>query len=385
MFDYGRRGLRRGMAAAAGALLLAAGAQAEGLPKSLAWTAYDVGSSGYAQAVAIGAALKNERGVTLRVLPGKNDVSRLVPLREGKVHFSAFGVGAVQAMEGTDTFGTKDWGPQPIEILSMSNPDSCAHLLIAGDIGVKSVADLRGKRVAWVKGAPGLNYNAYSILQFAGLGWDDVQKVEFGGYAGSFDGLVEGRVDAVFTVTTSGGAVKAFTGPRGATWVPLPHSDEAGWKRMLEASPFYFKQICKEGAGIEQPFEGSSYPYPVLIAYASQDADLVYEMTKAMYELYPVYKDSAPGASGWGLDRQVMKWSMPFHDGAVRYYKEVGKWTPDVQAHNEALRARRALVEDAWKVYIASAPADETFVAGWQKARLAALEKAGLNPIWRSW
>lgn len=134
----------RAMVAAGGAFLAAGAAQADGLPNNLAWTAYDVGSSGYSQAVGIGAALKNERGVTLRVLPGKNDVSRLVPLREGKVHFSAFGVGAVQAMEGTDTFGTKDWGPQAVEVLSMSNPDSCSNLLVAGDIGAKTVADLHG-------------------------------------------------------------------------------------------------------------------------------------------------------------------------------------------------------------------------------------------------
>lgn len=375
----------RAMVAAGGAFLAAGAAQADGLPNNLAWTAYDVGSSGYSQAVGIGAALKNERGVTLRVLPGKNDVSRLVPLREGKVHFSAFGVGAVQAMEGTDTFGTKDWGPQAVEVLSMSNPDSCSNLLVAGDIGAKTVADLHGKRVAWVKGAPGLNYNAFSILHFAGLGWDDVQKVEFGGYGSSFDALVEGKVDAVFTVSTSGGALKAFNGPRGAVWLPLPHSDDEGWDRMLKASPYYYKQICKEGAGVTEPFESAAYPYPVLIAYASQDAGLVYEMTKAMYETYPNYKDTAPGASGWGLDRQVMKWSMPFHEGAVRYYKEVGKWGAEEQAHNEGLLARRKMLEEAWAAHVASNPADDAFVPGWQKLRLETLEKAGLNPIWRSW
>ena len=365
------------------AVAFVASAQAQELPSNIAWTAYDVGSSGYSQAVGIGAALKNERGVTLRVLPGKNDVSRLVPLREKKVHFSAFGVGAVQAMEGTDTFGSKEWGPQAIEILMMSNPDSCSQLLVAGDIGVKTVADLRGKRIAWVKGAPGLNYNAYSILQFAGLGWDDVQKVEFGGYGGSFDGLIDGQVDAVFTVSTSGAALKVFSSPRGGTWLTFPHADEAGWKRMLDASPYYFKQVCKEGAGIEKPFEAVAYPYPVLIAYADQTDDLVYAMTKAMFDTYPAYKDSAPGVSGWALDRQVMQWSMPFHDGAVRYYKEAGKWTPEVQAHNDALRARNQLLQDAWKAYTA-APADD-FVAGWQKARVAALEGAGLKPIWRTW
>ena len=71
------------------------------LPTTLTWTAYDVGSGGYNQAVAIGNALKNKLGIDLRVLPGKNDVSRNIPLRDGRVPFSANGVGgSYLAQEG---------------------------------------------------------------------------------------------------------------------------------------------------------------------------------------------------------------------------------------------------------------------------------------------
>src|SRR3546814_3264310 len=98
----------------------------------MAGTAYDVGSSGYNQAVAIGAQFKNRKGITLRVLPGKNDVSRLVPLRDGKVEFSAFGIGGYQALEGVLTFGPKEWGPQPLRMLSMSNSDACNTLIQLG-------------------------------------------------------------------------------------------------------------------------------------------------------------------------------------------------------------------------------------------------------------
>ena len=77
---------------------------------------------------------------------------------------------------------------------------------------------------------------------------------------------------------------------------------------------------------------------------------------------------------------------MPFHDGAIRYYKEVGKWTPEIQASNEKLRARQKLIVDTWNTYNATAPDDEeAFSKGWQKARVAALEGAGYNPIWRDW
>src|SRR3546814_11254753 len=44
------------------------------LPQPLVWTAYDIGSTGSSQAVGIGAALKNNLRVNLRVLPGKNAI-----------------------------------------------------------------------------------------------------------------------------------------------------------------------------------------------------------------------------------------------------------------------------------------------------------------------
>ena len=89
---------RAAIAAFSIALLAASGTVSAAdisLPSQLAWTAYGTGSAGYNQSVAIGAALKNSIGVNLRVLPGKNDVARTEPLRQGKVQFSATGVGAV--------------------------------------------------------------------------------------------------------------------------------------------------------------------------------------------------------------------------------------------------------------------------------------------------
>ena len=74
------------------------------LPDVVTISAYDTGSSGHAQAVAIGAALKNELGKDLRILPGKNDISRMIPLRQGRVMFSSAGIAAFYAQEGIDIF-----------------------------------------------------------------------------------------------------------------------------------------------------------------------------------------------------------------------------------------------------------------------------------------
>ena len=61
------------------------------LPASISWTAYGTTSSGYAQSVGLGKMLKEKYNADLRIIPGKNDVSRMVPLKAGQTPICACG------------------------------------------------------------------------------------------------------------------------------------------------------------------------------------------------------------------------------------------------------------------------------------------------------
>lgn len=359
------------------------------LPETLTWTAYDVGSGGYNQCVAIGAALKNKLGVNLRVLPGKNDISRTVPLRDGQVPFSANGVGgSYLAQEGVFEFGARDWGPQPVRALLLNNSDALLTIVTAKDANIKTMADLKGKRVAWVVGAPSLNQNITALLASANLTWNDVKRVEFGGFGAAMDGIVNNQVDAAFSSTISGQAFKIAASPRGIQYPVISHSDNAAWERLNKTAPFFVRGWGAEGADLSATnrVEGATYPYPVLMSMANADGDLVYNMTKAMVELYPEYKDGAPGNVGWDIKRQIFAWAIPMHDGAIKYFKELNLWTAEHQKHNDGLVARQKALADAWKAYMATAPSDDKeFAQGWMKARAAALTKANMNVVLESW
>ena len=361
-----------------------AGAADIELPDQLAWTAYDTGSAGYNQAVAIGGALKKELGVDLRVLPGKNDVSRTEPVRQGKVPFSATGVGAsFMAQEGAFEFGARRWGPQPVRMLLANHGNINLGVAVAADAGVQQYADLKGKRVAWVKGAPALNVNTTAYLAFAGLTWDDVETVEFGGFGDSWTGLINGQVDAAFAATNSGRAYELEASPRGILWPPLPHDDAEGWARLQEVAPFFQPNMATIGAGLSEdnPYEGAAYPYPVLIAYADQDPDLVYNMTRAMFELFPEYDGKAPGIDGWALDKQNYEWVVPFHEGAIRYLQEIGVWTEEMQAHTDELVRRQEVLGAAWDKLAAGDIAEDAWEDAWAQARRDALAEAGFTPV----
>jgi len=351
------------------------------LPKQLSWTAYGTGSAGYNQSVAIGAALQDALGVNLRVLPGKNDISRTEPLRQGRVEFSATGVGgSFMAQEGVFDFGAENWGPQPVRVL-MANNGGAINLAVgvAGDIGVKEYSDLKGKRVAYIVGAPALNVNTEAYLAYGGLTWDDVEIVEFGGYGASWNGFIEGQVDAAFASTNSGKVYEAASGPRGLYWPPIDPDNAEALKRMTDIAPFFTPNKAVVGANIDgtDGYQGAGYAYPVLIGTSDTDADLAYNMTKAMVDLYDAYDGNAPGIGGWSIDKQDMTWVAPYHDGAIRFYKEKGLWTDEAQAHNDNLLARQATLASAWEELKAAAP--DNWEEAWAEKRKAALAAGGFQ------
>ncbi|MBI3436053.1 MAG: TAXI family TRAP transporter solute-binding subunit [Proteobacteria bacterium] len=371
------------------AAIAPAGAQNAKLPDTLTWTAYDVGSGGYNQAVAIGGALKNRLQINLRVLPGKNDISRTIPLRDGKTPFSANGVGgSYLAQEGVFEFGARDWGPQPVRSLLLNNSDALLTIVAAKDANINTIADFKGKRVAWVVGAPSLNQNIAALLAFANLTWADVQKVEFGGFGQAMNGIVANQVDAAFASTISGTVYKLASSPRGVRYPTIPHADKEGWARINKMAPFFVPAWGTEGADLstDKRVEGATYPYPVLMTMAATQDDLVYNMTKAMVELFDDYKAGAPGNEGWDIKRQIFAWAIPVHDGAIRYFRERGLWTAAHQKHNDTLVARQRTLTTAWTTYRATAPADDKeFAQGWMKARANALTGVGMEPVVSAW
>lgn len=358
------------------------------LPQQLAITSYGTGSSGYNQSVAIGAALQDHRGVNLRILPAKNDVARTEPLRQGKVDFSMNGVGGTfMAQEGVYQFGAKSWGPMPIRALASNNSGTVGiSLAVAAEVCEQvgkpncegfTYADLKGKRVAWLKGAPSMNVNAEAYLAYAGLTTDDVELVEFGGFGASWKGMVDGSVDAAIASTSSGKGYEAASGPRGLFWPEIDPDNAEGLARMRDVAPFFTPMVAKVGATIDgtDGVPTAGYAFPVLMTLEDRDADLVYGVTKAMFELYDSYKGTSPGIDGWSLDHQALEWVVPYHDGAIRYFREVGVWTEAQDAHNARMIERQQVLNSAWQKLEAENP--ENWDETWAERRREALAAAG--------
>lgn len=355
------------------------------LPSTMAWTAYGTNSSGYAQVVAIGNMLQSHYGTAVRILPGDNDVSRMTPLKTGRVDLCACGIASYYGAEGVLMFADRDWGPQPIRLITTSKASFGLSIAVAGDMNVETPADLRGMRVAYIRGDDALNKGTEAYLAFGGLTWDDVERVDFPGYARSFDGIIAGNADAAFTTSVTPPAQQLASSSRGISWPVLDPDDSEGWERMATVAPYFQPHLVTAGAGgvsADNPVHSASYPYPIVIGNSSLDETVAYSLIKAMQEQYDYYKDSAPGANGYALENQDLSWVIPFHEGVIRYYEEIGIWNDELQAHQDYLVHRQDLILEAWDNFIDSAPSDDdAFTQAWMQARAAALNSAGMDLV----
>ncbi len=370
------------MVVATAATMAPAQAQDIKPPTSMVFTAYDTGTSGFNIAVGVGKMMKDKFGSDVRVLPAGNDVARLAPLRAGRAVLAWMGTGSYFAQEGVFEFGVKEWGPQALQMTLSTVDCNGLSVGVARDSGVKEWKDFRGKRLGFVVGSPALNQNALAIIAYAGLTKNDVKIVEFASYGAMWKGLLNNDADGAFGSTVTGPAKELESSPRGIVWPELDPNDKAAWERVRKVGAFFNPHNVTCGAGIEasKPLKLATYPYPIATTYATQPADQVYAITKAMIAGYDSYKDAAPGSSGLDVKRQSKQWVIPFHPGAVKALKEAGNWTDADEAFNNNLIKRQEVLAAAWKAYNGGSAAAEPakFLAGWMAARKDALAKANM-------
>ena len=362
------------------------------LPSTMVWTAYPTGTTGYAQAVGIGSVLRSLYNVSVRVLPGRNDVGRLEPVRLDRANLAFGGTEVITAQEAQRDFGVRDWGPLPMRMILVNRADACSFAIqVPRDSDIRHPRDLRGKRVPYVLGAAAPNAGFEFYLRYANLTWNDVQRVEIGGYMAMIEAYIDGRLDAKWNACHSAVLHRVANSPRGFRFLEFPHQDREATARVSAEAPWFRPHVARNTTGIDVGARGVevfSSPYPIMASLPTLSADHVYSLVKIMDRHHNMYRASAPGMEGWQMDRQreIEDSFMPFHDGAIRYFREIGLWTPTAQRNHERRLERQRVLQRAWEDYMRTAPRDpREFQSGWMAARHDALVRAGQEPLSRTW
>lgn len=349
------------------------------LPKTMVWSCYDVGASGYVQASAIADAFAKKYGTKIRLLPSGTSIGRLMPLTTKRVDYGFLANEVYFGLEGLYDFSTIEWGPQDLRVI-LAEPTTIA-LATTKDSGIKTLKDLKGKRLSYIPGAPTLNIKAEAFLAFAGYTWNDVQKVEFPAYGPSLKALIEGKTDASVVSPTASVMYELDTSPKGLYWPPFLPEDHEGWKRMLKVAPFLSPHKETIGAGIseEKPVYLPAYRYPMITVYADAKPEAVYHFTKAMDECFSLYEKAHAVMPQWAIQKSgVPPADAPYHEGAIRYLKEKGIWKPEHTSWNNERIAHLKKLKLAWDQALKEAEEKKVksndFPDFWLKIREQALQ-----------
>jgi len=381
MFFYSAnmtRSLTATLLSASMALAVSATAYAEPptLPDTMIWSSYDVGSAGYAEASAIADAFGKKYGTRIRVKPSGSAIGRLQPLLSGDATVGFLATETFFATEGVYDFATRRWGPQDLRVLA-GRPSSFG-IFTAADANIKTVADLKGHRFAYVAGNPSVSVKCDAFLAFAGLSRDDVEAVMFPTYASAMSSLARNEADASCTTSTPSHVYELAESPRGIHWLDMDPNDKEAWDQLEKVAPFLAPYKETTGAGISEdnPANIVAYRYPMLVVRSDADADEVYNMLKAVDETYPMYKDATAVMHRWDIKLSgVPAIDAPFHEGAIRYLKEKDIWTDAHQAWNDTRTARLNALLEAWPKAITEGKgkSDEEFADIWESHRQKAL------------
>ena len=347
-----------GALASLAALGQAGSVLAQDLPKTMVWSTYDVGSTGYVEASAIADAFGKKYGTRVRLQPSGSAIGRLQPIVRKRVPYGWLANEVFFATEGLYEFCTPEWGPQDLRVLG--GRPSALGMAVTKSSGIQTASDLKGKRLAIARANSSVNIKTEPILAFGGLTWDDLELIDVPSYGASLKALVEGRADAAAAAPTAATMYELDASPHGIHWIPMSPDDDAGWERARQAVPFIEPINESVGAGLseENPVWMIGYRYPMITVPTDSSADDAYAMIKAVAESFDLYKDTAPIMPRWDIKRSgTPPMDAAFHDGAIRYLKEIGQWTDEAQAWQDGMLKRHDALKQAWAGFIGSGAA----------------------------
>lgn len=228
---------------------------------------------------------------------------------------------AYWAYHGEELFLTG--GPlKALRVIANLYPETI-HLVARSDAGIKTVADIKGKRISLDRPGSGTRVDAYLVLQAFGIADSDFEAFALSSGAAA-DALREGEIDGFFFVAgTPATAVLELAEEALVDLVPIagPEVD-----KLLADVPFFTRQSLPADTypgvpAIETISVGAQW-----VVSAEVPEETVYAITAALWHptTRQLLDEGHPKGSQIVLEHAIDGLGIPLHPGAERYYREVG-------------------------------------------------------------
>ncbi|WMI81439.1 TAXI family TRAP transporter solute-binding subunit [Anaerotignum sp. MB30-C6] len=223
------------------------------------------------------------------------------------------------AFNGTDLFEA-DGSFDTFSAIAGVYDETCQ---IIASTDIKSIEDLKGKRINVGDAGSGVEFNATQILAAYGIDINsDITKVN-GSFGDAADSIKDGKIDAAFI--TAGAPTTAVVDLAISKDINLLTIDDEHAEALMSEYPFYTKTIIPGGtySAVADDVQTLSVR-ATLITANDVTEDAIYELTKALFENKDAlansnakFEELDPNAATQGI-------SVPFHPGAEKYFKEIG-------------------------------------------------------------
>ena len=197
------------------------------------------------------------------------------------------------------------------------------HLIATHASGVKSVRDLKGKRVAFGPVGSATEQNALQVLEVHGIAESDLAAAVRVSFSAAVDQLKAGAVDAAFFAIAVGAPVVADALASGK--LSLISVGASASEALLRKYPFYTIDDIPANTYKNQDREVvAPAVMATLVARSSLPEDLVYRFTKAVFDNLPQLHSAHAAARNLTLQTALVGMALPLHPGAQRFFKENG-------------------------------------------------------------
>lgn len=221
--------------------------------------------------------------------------------------------------------GEGDWDqPYPMRAVMTLAPNVGLFLTTATS-GVRELTDLKGKRVVLGPPGAGMDYFLRPILKAHGVTYDDITPLN-GNQDASVGMVGDGSAAAAFL----GGAVPTASITQASSSLDvhfIPFTDEAK-ANLIENYPFFSPATIPAETYRNQTeaYEGLNVGAMHLITSADASEDLIYEVTKTLYENREGVVEKHAAGRAINANNVIRDTGTEFHPGAIRYYREIGIW-----------------------------------------------------------
>ncbi|OQW88461.1 MAG: C4-dicarboxylate ABC transporter [Rhodoferax ferrireducens] len=195
------------------------------------------------------------------------------------------------------------------------------QIVANADSGIKTLADLKGKRISVGAAKSGTELNARAILKAAGLTYADLGKVEYLPFGESVELMKNRQLDA--TLQSAGLGVASIRDLATAIKIEVIAVPADVVAKVGDAA--YQPAVIPANTYTGQTADVATAAIPnFLITHAGVSDDLAYQMTKSLYDNLDTLYAAHNAAKAIKRDNAIKGMPVPLHPGAERYYKEVG-------------------------------------------------------------